>query len=101
MIELAAVVQELRTELYKAIDAGDGERLSFELGPIELEVSVGLEQTDTAGGKIRFWVVDLNGSLSDKSITTQKLKLTLTPSLEVGGQRTTPHVSGRAERGEE
>lgn len=101
MIELAEVVKNLRGELYRAIDGGESERLQFELGPIELELSVSVEQADGIHGKIRFWVVDLGAEVSDKDVSTQKLKLTLTPNLYVNGQRTTPRVSGQAEDGED
>jgi Trypsin-co-occurring domain 2 len=101
MIELADVIKDLRSELYRAIDGGAREALQFELGAIELEVSVSLEQTDGVHGKVRFWVVDLGGDLSDKTVSTQKLKLSLTPTLELNGQRTNPRISGQTEQGEE
>ena len=42
MIELSDVITNLRTELETARLAGVGEGLRFELGPVELEVSVAL-----------------------------------------------------------
>jgi hypothetical protein len=101
MIELAEVVRHLRGELYRAIEDGEKERLQFELGAIELELSVIVEQKDGIQGKVRFWVVDLGADLSDKYVSTQTLKLTLSPTLEVDGRRTTPRVSGHAEDGED
>ena len=97
MIELADMINDLRSELYRAIKGGTDEALQFELGPIELEVGVSVEQTDGVHGKVRFWVVDLGGDATDKNVLTQKLKLSLTPSLDVNGQRTNPRVSGRPE----
>jgi hypothetical protein len=101
MIELADVVRNLRIELYRAITGGEKERLQFELGMIELELSVSVEQADGMHGKVRFWVVDLGADLSNKNVSTQTLKLALTPTLAVSGQRTTPRVSGRPEEGED
>ena len=59
MIELAEVIRGLREELQRAIAAGEGEALRFELGPIELEVSVAVQASAQAGAKVRFWVVEL------------------------------------------
>jgi hypothetical protein len=101
VIELADVVKDLREELYRAIDGGENERLQFEVGSIELELSVSVEQTDGVHGKVRFWVLDLGADISDKNTSTQKLKLTLTPTLQNGDGRITPRVSGQAEDGEE
>ncbi|MFB9838052.1 trypco2 family protein [Actinoallomurus acaciae] len=101
MIELADVIKDLRDELYRAIDGGENERLQFEVGSIELELSVSVEQTDGVQGKVRFWVVDLGADMNDKNISTQKLKLTLTPTLHADGGRITPRVSGEAEDGED
>lgn len=61
VIELASVIQDLRVELEQAVAAADGAGLLFELGPIELEVSVAVERSTTVGGKVRFWVVDTSG----------------------------------------
>ena len=58
MIELSEMISELRRELDQAIDAGVDERLRFELGPVEVEVTVGLDSKGTAGAKVRFWVVE-------------------------------------------
>lgn len=43
------------------MDAGTDERLRFELGPVELEMTVGLNSKAQADAKIRFWVVELGG----------------------------------------
>ncbi|PBC82041.1 MULTISPECIES: trypco2 family protein [unclassified Streptomyces] len=58
MIELASVIGDLREELEQAVAAAEGAELRFELGTIELEVSVALERTGHAGAKVRFWVVE-------------------------------------------
>ena len=100
-IELADVIRDLRSELDRAIDGARGQRLQFDLGPIELEVSVSLEQTDDVRAGIKFWVVDAGAGLTDRSAATQRLKLTLNPTIEVGGERTNPRVSGQAVPGED
>lgn len=95
MIELAAVIRDLRSELQAAVAAADGAALQFELGPIELEVSVAVERSATAEAKVRFWVVDASGAGKLGATGTQRIKLSLTPRLSPGGA--TPLVSGAAE----
>jgi len=98
MIELATVIRDLRTELQGAVAAGDGAALQFELGPIELEVSLAVERSSTAGAKVRFWVVDTSGDTKLGSTSTQRIKLSLTPRLNPSG--VSPYVSGAAEQDE-
>ncbi|MFF0107450.1 trypco2 family protein [Streptomyces hirsutus] len=98
MIELAEMIEELRRELTAARTAAAGEDLYFEVGPVELEAAVAVERSATAGGKIRFWVVEAgtDGRLADN--VTHRVKLTLDPRTRSGGGRP-PWVSGdEAER---
>lgn len=94
MIELASVIRDLRAELGRAITVGEHEALRFELGPIELEMSVGIEAGAQAGAKARFWVVELGSQGNVDRTSTQRIKLTLTPQL--GPTGTSPLVSGEA-----
>jgi hypothetical protein len=98
MIELGELIRDLRAELNEAMSAAPGDGLQFELGPIELEVSVGVDKSAGAAAKVRFWVVDLesNGRLATNSL--QKIKLSLTP--RTAGSDTPPYVSGRERSGE-
>lgn len=98
MIELASVIRDLRDELERAIVAGTGEALHFELGPIELEVSVAVDRSGAAGAKVRFWVVELGADAALDATSTQRVKLVLQPRLAVSGSA--PFVSGAAEPGE-
>jgi hypothetical protein len=86
MIELAEVIIELRRELQAAIDAGEGQSLRFELGTIELEVTVAVEKGASGGGKVRFWVIELGGEAKAAQASTQRLKLALQPRLAGGGK---------------
>lgn len=99
MIELASVIRDLRDELETAVAVGGGEELRFELGPIELEVTVAVERSGGAGGKVRFWVVELGGELKTDATDTQWIKLTPTPRLG-GGKGGKAFVHGTAESGE-
>jgi hypothetical protein len=95
LLELAKVIRDLRTEIESAIVAADGQTLLFELGPIELDVSVAIEAGAEAEARVRFWVVDLGTKASVDSVATQQVKLTLTPKF--GPDRISPYVSGTAD----
>jgi hypothetical protein len=100
LIELAEVIRQLRLELDRARGAAEGEDLRFELGPIDLEVTVGLEAVGGAEGKVRFWVVELGGDARATSTSTQRIKLTLHPTVSTGSaprggdRRLSAYVSG-------
>ncbi len=93
MIELAEVIQELRSELQRARVAAADEELRLELGPIELEVAVGLERVGGAEAKVRFWVVELGGDARATASSTQRIRLTLRPVL-AGRPKETVSVAG-------
>jgi hypothetical protein len=99
MIELASVIRDLREELEQAVVAAEGETLRFELGTIELELSVALERTGHAGAKVRFWVVESGADATVNTTSTQLIKLALRPTLE--GSLNPPFVSGRAGQSEQ
>jgi len=84
VIELGEVIGELRRELQQAIDAGEGQPLRFELGPVELEATVVVEKSGGAGAKVRFWVIDLGGEGRASQSSTQHVKLTLQPRMSSG-----------------
>lgn len=100
MIELAEVISELRSELDRARTSGTDDGLRFELGPIDLEVTVGLEKKGGAGAKVRFYVIELGGEGELTSTTTQRIRLTLKPTLPVDNaikqheQRVNAYVGG-------
>lgn len=98
MIELATVIKDLREELQAAIEASADEHLRFELGPIELEVSVAVERLDGGAGKVRFWVIELGGDRKHNATSSQRIKLSLTP--KVPGARRPPQIAGGIEVGE-
>jgi hypothetical protein len=100
MIELATVIAALRDELDSARVQGAGEYLRFELGPIELEVSVAVEKTGGVDAKVNFWVVELGADGKLGSTSTQRIKLTLQPHLTVAAAQPPlspdrPYVSGK------
>ncbi len=58
-VELAQVISQLRQELSAAMREGEGEDLRFELGPVELELTVAVSKEAGPNAKVRFWVVEL------------------------------------------
>jgi hypothetical protein len=98
VIELSDMISELRRELDQAIEAGRDERLRFELGPVEVEVTVGLDRKGGAGAKVRFWVVELGADAEVARSSLQRIKLTLKPRL--AGSDAPPLVSGPERPGE-
>ncbi|HEV8274441.1 MAG TPA: trypco2 family protein [Streptosporangiaceae bacterium] len=97
MIELGEVICELRRELQQAMDAGEGQPLRFELGPVELEATVAVEKGGGGGAKVRFWVIELGGEGKTSQSSTQRIKLALQPRLASGR---TPMVAGDEVAGE-
>lgn len=98
-VELSAVIGQLREELSQAMEAGEGEELRFELGPVELELSVSVTKEAGAAGKVRFWVAEVGADGKASSATTQRLRLTLDPRRTDQPDRR-PWVSGQGQSGE-
>ncbi|MFI3199493.1 MAG: hypothetical protein QX196_14355 [Methylococcaceae bacterium] len=82
-LELAEVIKALRTELYKAKQNAEGESIRFNVNSVDVEFETAVEYVGTAeaGGKIKFFVfdVDAKGSAEFKNATTHKIKLSLKP----------------------
>ena len=91
MLELAEVIRALRDELESAIEAGAGKALRFELGPVEVEVSVAIVAGASAEVTPRFVVVALGAHGNVERTSTQRIKLTLTPREGPAGR--TPMVA--------
>lgn len=85
MIELSEMIENLRSELSKARDAGMGEGLRFEVDAVELELAVGVSRDAGGSGGVRFWVIELGAEAHASSQTTQRMTLTLRPVLPGGG----------------
>jgi hypothetical protein len=78
-IELKDAVEALRIELSESILVSEGKEVRFEVGEIEMEFQVAIEQANTAKGGIKFWVVEMGGDLSNKTSTVHKIKIPLKP----------------------
>ena len=66
-------------ELNEAMDDAEGERLRFELGPVELSLTVTVGREATPGAKIRFWVIEAGADAKISREAVQEIKLVLTP----------------------
>ncbi|MEZ5475929.1 MAG: trypco2 family protein [Thiolinea sp.] len=82
-LELAEVMQALREEIGQAQWAAQGHDIKFNLNNIEVEFQTVVEKEGggEVGGKIKFWVLDVDAKASGKykKAVTQKVKLSLTP----------------------
>ena len=103
--ELPEVIAKLREDLSAAMADADGQRLQFELGPIEITLSVTVTSAGTGKAGVRFWVVDAGIDSSLSKAADQQIKLTLIPAdthapLKADGTRWKPYVAGDAVPGE-
>ena len=94
MLELAEVVRELRGEIMRAMAAGEGEVLQFEVGIVDLELTLAVKRESGGKAGIKFYVFELGGDVNVESAKTQKLTLRLNPRMAGSGE--TPRIVGRA-----
>jgi hypothetical protein len=105
-LELASVVRQLRAELNEAMSGAEGERLRFELGPVELSLTVTVGREATPGARIRFWVIDAGADAKISRDAVQDIKLVLTPRdiqapLGLDGKPVPPLIGGKRVEGED
>jgi Trypsin-co-occurring domain 2 len=95
VIELSELVQQLRRELYRSVQAAKDEPLRFELGSIELEVEFTATRETAGGGKLRFWVAEAGADVTAVSGSVQRVKLTMSPMF--ADSPVTPWIDDRAD----
>lgn len=82
-LELAEVIKALREELYQAKQTGEGEAIRFNVNSVDIEFETAIEYVGSAeaGGKIKFFVfdVDAKASAEYKNATIHKIKLSMQP----------------------
>jgi Trypsin-co-occurring domain 2 len=105
-VELASVVRQLRAELNEALADAQGERLRFELGPVQMALSVTVGREGGARAQVRFWVVDADADAKLSRASVQEIKLVLTPvdtqaPPGPGGKPAAPLIEGAAVAGED
>jgi hypothetical protein len=104
-LELASVIRQLRAELNEVLSDAEGERLRFELGPVELSLTITVGREATPGGKIRFWVVEAGADAKISHDAVQEIKLVLSPRdmkapLGSDGKPVSPLIGGKELEGE-
>jgi len=104
-VQLASVVRQLRAELNEALADAEGERLRFELGPVELSLTVTVGREATPGAKVRFWVIEAGADARVSREAAQDIKLVLTPvdtraPAGPDGKAAGPLIAGGTVRGE-
>ena len=105
-LELASVVRQLRAELNEAMSDANGERLRFELGPVELSLTVTVSREVSPEAKIRFWVIESGAEAKVAREAVQAIKLVLTPwdtqaPPTPDGKGVPPLIRGERLRGED
>ena len=104
-IELAAVIRQLRAELNEALNDSEGERVRFELGPVEMSLTVTVGQEAAPSARIRFWVVEAGAEAKLSREAIQEIKLVLTPvdtqaPASADGKASAPLIKGSTVEGE-
>ncbi|NJN49096.1 MAG: hypothetical protein HC805_04035 [Alkalinema sp. RL_2_19] len=83
-IGLKDAIEALRIELSESILVSEGKEVRFEVGEIEMEFQVAVEQTTEGKGGIKFWVVELSGGASEKNSMVHRIKIPLKPQWKDG-----------------
>jgi|JI10StandDraft_1071094.scaffolds.fasta_scaffold703215_2 hypothetical protein len=79
-IGIQVVVEQLREELATLVRSRNKQSgIYFELGEIEVELQVGVTVDTTAGGKAKFWVLELGADAKYSKNRTQRIRLKLSP----------------------
>ncbi|GLX93213.1 hypothetical protein GT755_03560 [Herbidospora sp. NEAU-GS84] len=84
-IGLAAAIASLRAELLAAMTEGDDSPFRFPIGQTQIEFHVGVTKSGETGGKVKFWVVELDGKGTYAAEEIQKITITLEPPVDVNG----------------
>ncbi|MFG1946134.1 trypco2 family protein [Nonomuraea sp. NPDC048826] len=78
-VGLADAVRGVREELAAAMESAEGERLRFEVGPVELEFLVEVNREKSLDGKVKVWVVEGGASGSASRGSSHTVKVVLNP----------------------
>ena len=103
---MASVIRQLRAELNEALADAEGERLRFQLGPVEMSLTVAVGRETGPGAKVRFWVIEAGPDTKFSREAVQQIKLVLGPldtQAPAGpdGRAAAPLITGRPVKGED
>jgi len=76
---LAEAIKGIRAELSEAMVASEGERLRFDVGPVELEFAVDIQRDLQGRAGVKVWVVEIAGSGGWSRDSSHRVKVTLNP----------------------
>lgn len=76
---LADAIEQIRSELLVALKKGVGKELQFRLKPVELEMNLAVTEDASAGGGLKFWVLNFDGNIAEKNSAVHKIKVVLDP----------------------
>jgi hypothetical protein len=94
---LAETIRALRTELTAAMESGKDEPLHFELGPVQLEVTLAITRDGVGDAGVRFGVVSFGAKGELKDATTHHLTLSLQPVVKgAAGQSKHAEIAGKS-----
>jgi hypothetical protein len=78
-VPLGAAIKALRSELLQAMADAKDEELRFALGPVELEFKLTVTAEASAGGGVRFWLLNAEAHGARAREDAHTLRVTLTP----------------------
>ena len=95
---LAETIKALRSELTAAMESGANDSLRFQLGPVELELTLAITREGGADGGIRFGVVSFGAKGGISGQDTHRVKLSLQPMIRErdGGSLAPAEIHGTA-----
>ena len=76
---LAETIKALRSELTAAMESGANDALRFQLGPVELELTLAITREGGVDGGIRFGVISFGAKAGISDQDTHRVKLSLQP----------------------
>jgi hypothetical protein len=78
---LAETIRALRTELTEAMETAAGEPLRFEVGAVQLDVTLAITKGGGVDGGVKFGVISFSAKGELTNATTHRLSLTLQPTV--------------------
>ena len=78
---LAETIRALRSELYMAMETATGESLRFELGLVQLDMTLAITREGGVDGGLKFGVVSFSAKGEVTNATTHRLSLSLQPTV--------------------
>lgn len=80
-VELSVALETLREELEEAWIKGQGHRIRFQVPHVTLTVQATARRDTTAGGKLRWWLIEGGAEHGSAHENLQTLVLNLSPQL--------------------